>query len=76
MSQGALLALTATAFFLSTSSQASTRRWGPLVGIPAQSLWVTSVDWSSQWGIGAVTVLYLARYLHLTWTSWGPTSRR
>lgn len=70
MIQAALLALTATAFLLTTSPAPRARLWGPLVGIAAQVTWVVSVNWSSQWGIGAVTVVYLCRYAQLAWRSW------
>lgn len=76
MIQLALAALTLTAFILSTSRHERHRRIGPLVGLPAQALWIHSVDWSAQWGIGLVTLVYLVRYVHLAWASWGPTSRR
>lgn len=70
MIQAALLALTATAFLLTTSPAPRARLRGALVGIAAQGTWVVSVNWSSQWGIGAVTVIYLGRYVHLAWTGW------
>lgn len=74
--QLALAVLTLTAFLLSTSRHERFRRIAPLIGLPAQIPWIASVDWSAQWGIGLVTLVYTARYLHLAWRSWGPTSRR
>lgn len=74
--QLALAVLTLTAFLLSTSRVEGYRRIGPLIGLPAQALWIASVDWSAQWGIGLVTLVYTARYIHLAWRAWGPASRR
>lgn len=76
MTQLALAVLTLAAFLLSTSRLGRYRRIGPLIGLPAQVLWIVSVDWITQWGIGLVILVYTARYLHLAWRSWGPASRR
>jgi len=74
--QLSLAVLTLTAFVLSTSRLERNRRLGPLVGFPAQAFWIASIDWSAQWGIGLVTLVYTARYVHLAWRGWGPASRR
>lgn len=70
MIQAALLALTAAAFLLTTSPTPRARLWGPLVGIAAQFTWVVSVNWSTQWGIGTVTMVYLGRYAQLAQKNW------
>lgn len=76
MTQLLLAVLTLTAFVLSTSRLERNRRIGPLVGLPAQALWINSVDWSAQWGIGLVTVVYLVRYLQLAYVAWIRPARR
>ena len=76
MTQFLLAALTLAAFILSTSRHERYRRIAPLIGLPAQIPWIASVNWTEQWGIGLVTLVYTARYVHLAWRSWGPASRR
>lgn len=71
-----LASLTLTAFVLSTSRVEAYRRIGPLVGLPAQALWIISIDWPAQWGIGLVTLVYLARYLQLAYVAWIRPARR
>lgn len=67
MTQALLLVLTASAFLLTTSRHPRARLWGPMVGIAAQVTWISSVTWETQWGIGAVTLVYLGRYVQLAW---------
>lgn len=65
MTQGLLAALTLTAFVLATSAHPRLRRIAPWVGLPAQLLWAMAIDWTSQWGIGLVVLVYTARYAQL-----------
>lgn len=65
MTQGLLALLTLGAFMLATSPAERLRRIAPLIGIPAQALWAISIDWTTQWGIGLVILVYTARYAQM-----------
>lgn len=65
MRQLALLVLTAAAFLMTTSTDPLQRVLGPCIGIAAQALWILSIHWRTQWGIGIVTLVYLGRYIQL-----------
>jgi hypothetical protein len=76
MIQALLALLTLGAFVLATSPAQRLRSIAPLVGIPAQVLWAISINWTAQWGIALVVVVYLGRYIQLGWMAWRPRPRR
>lgn len=68
MIQTAILILSGLAFWLSTSP--TPNRWGFLVGVLAQPLWIYETWQASQWGMFALSLCFLIGYARGAWHHW------
>jgi hypothetical protein len=65
------IALTgAVAVFLTQSRRFERRRWACIVGLIGQPFWFFAAIEAGQWGVFAVSVLYLLGWLRGLWTYW------
>jgi len=46
-------------------------RWGVLLGLAAQPIWIISTLRSGQWGMHVLSIAYLMVWLRGIWIHWG-----
>lgn len=68
--QIAIALLGATAAWASQARRAALRRWACIFGLLGQPFWFYASWKAGQWGIFAVSILYLCAWLHGLWVYW------
>lgn len=68
--QIAIALLGATAAWLSQARSAALRRWACIFGLLGQPFWFYAAWTAGQWGIFAVSIVYLCAWLRGLWIYW------
>lgn len=68
--QIAIALLGATAAWLSQSRHEDRRRWACIFGMLGQPFWFYASWTAGQWGIFAVSILYMGAWLRGLWIHW------
>lgn len=68
--QIAIALLGASAAWLSQARGLQSRRWACLFGLAGQPFWFYASWHAEQWGIFAVSILYLVAWLRGLWLYW------
>ena len=66
--QIAILVLSGLAFVLLQSSRQRVQRVACIIGMPAQACWIYATVDARQWGMLALSLVYLVVYTHRLWT--------
>lgn len=74
--QAAILVLSGLAFVLLQSSRRGVQRVACVIGVAAQAFWITATTTAHQWGMLALSLVYLAVYLRRLWTLRAPPAVR
>lgn len=70
--QAAILLLSGLAFVMLQSSRRQVQRLASAIGVAAQAFWLVATSTAHQWGMLALSLVYLGVYIRKLWTLRAP----
>jgi hypothetical protein len=70
ITQFALAFFGLTALYMATGTNASARRWAPIVGLCGQPAWLYFAYEVSAWGLMLLSLAYTLVYIRGAWIQW------